>query len=89
MSAKIWLNAFVIGCQRLVPLVRDTRLLRGRLGDVGRPPRLVRVPVIRRRPELVRRIPPMTIDLPRRRRRVGRWLAAGLPDEIPGTTIDR
>ena len=72
------MTLFVIGCQRMVPLVRDVRLLRRRLGDVGRPPRLVRSTFVRRRPEVVRQIPPITIDTPTRRRRTRRWLVAGL-----------
>jgi Lon-like protease len=71
------MTLYVIGCQRLVPLVRDVRLLRRRLGDVGRRPRLVRAPALRRRAEVVRRIPAITIDAPRRRHRTGRWLVAG------------
>jgi len=35
------MTLYVIGCQRLVPLVRDTRALRDRLGDVVAPPRRV------------------------------------------------
>src|SRR5205823_713201 len=35
------MTLYVVGCQRLVPLVRDTRALRARLGDVVHAPRPV------------------------------------------------
>ena len=71
------MTLYVVGCQRLVPLVRDTRALRARLGDVVHAPRsIVAHPtsgwVADHRP-VDHRLPHRPI--PRRRHR--RWLVLG------------
>jgi Lon-like protease len=75
VRARTDLTVYVIGCQRLVPLVRDTRALRGRLGDVVHTPR----PVAATRTTWV---PARAVDhrLPHRpapRRRRWRWAVLG------------
>ena len=72
------MTLFVIGCQRLVPLVRDTRALRLCLGDVTSPPR---VPLADTAPWPAAVDPaalfrPAPSKRPVRRRRRGRWLGA-------------
>lgn len=71
------MTLYVVGCQRLVPLVRDTRALRARLGDVIHAPRpaLVRPTTswVADRPPVDHRLPLRAI--PRRRHR--RWLLLG------------
>jgi PDZ domain-containing secreted protein len=71
------MTLYVIGCQRLVPLVRDTRALRDQLGDVVAPPRRVLARPSRpwtgeHRPD--HRLPGRAV--PRRRRR--RWAVLAL-----------
>jgi len=72
------MTLFVVGCQRLVPLVRDVRPLRLRLGDVVTRPRPVTMPFIgvektwHTHPPASKQPPPL---LPPRRLR--RWVVLG------------
>jgi len=72
------MTLFVISCQRLVPLVRDSRALRRRLGDVVVAPRLPVLPDLSppARPEWARRVEPLDRRPPARSRRRWRWVAA-------------
>jgi CRP-like cAMP-binding protein len=74
------MKLFVIGCQRLVPLVRDTRALRRELGDVAPGPHLVGPLELatRARAERTHHVRAFEARPQRRRARRQRWLAAGL-----------
>ena len=70
------MTLYVVGCQRLVPLVRDSRALRARLGDVVTAPR----PVAGAPPAWAPWHPPAhhrLADRPIQRRRRTRWLVLG------------